>query len=212
MLPDEQRAAPRMVAPRLADDEIPGYLSMMDAWTLLRLLVIAVGLTVVTPAHAQDDKAAAREAFREGTRLYDLADFAGALAAFKKAYLHYEDPALLFDIAHCYRQLGDKREALRFYRTYLRKAPTGDRAEEARRIVALLEATPDAPSPTIAAPAPRPLALAAPVATPAPRPLYKRWWVWTVAGAAVALAATAITVGVVVGQRAEDSFPTVHVP
>ncbi len=76
-------------------------------------------LLCAAAAHA-DNKQVARDAYREGARFYDLADFDHALESFKKAYLAQEEPSLLYNIAQCYKQLGNKPEALRFYRTFLR--------------------------------------------------------------------------------------------
>jgi tetratricopeptide (TPR) repeat protein len=109
----------------------------------LCLLGAVVVCAQLAPAvvHA-DDKEAARTAFTEGTRRFDLADYSGALEAFKRAYLAYEDPSLLFNIAQCHRRLGNRTEAIQFYRTYLRKRPDAANADEVRRIVATLERSP----------------------------------------------------------------------
>jgi hypothetical protein len=98
---------------------------------------ICFGLLATAQA---DNKQAAREAYKEGSRLYDLMDYKGALEAFKKAYVNFEEPTLLFNIAQCHRYLGQKVEALTSYRTYLRKAPTAPNAEDVRKLVAQLEA------------------------------------------------------------------------
>lgn len=50
----------------------------------MRSLLLLVALGLCTPALA-DNKDVAREAFRDGTRYYDLAEFGKALEAFKKA-------------------------------------------------------------------------------------------------------------------------------
>ncbi len=106
---------------------------MLKAVTVALLIALAAG-----GAHA-DNKEAARASYIEGTRLYDLADFNAALEAFKKAYLNYEEPAFLFNIAQCYRSLGNKPEAVRFYRTFLRKVPQAPNRDEVLKIIANLE-------------------------------------------------------------------------
>jgi hypothetical protein len=46
-----------------------------------------------------------------------------------------QDPPFLFDIAQCHRKLGNNKEALGFYRSYLRVAPNAsNRAEVQKRI------------------------------------------------------------------------------
>jgi tetratricopeptide (TPR) repeat protein len=176
--------------------------------------LLMVLMMAARPAHA-DDKEAARQAFGEGKRLYDIADYASALEAFKKAYLHYEEPSFLFNIAQCYRQLDNKTEAIRFYRSYLRNGPDGDSAGEARRLIAALEAAHDKDKPSPAAgtaPPSSPVALDSAVLTataPPPavkRPLYKRWWLWTAVGVAAAGIATGVAVGVTANHPASTTF------
>ena len=101
--------------------------------------VLAVGVS--STAAAIDDRAAAKREYNEGTRLYEVAEFAKALESFKKAYLHFEEPALLFNMAQCYRQLGQRQEAVRFYRTYLRKIPNAPNRVEVEKMIASLEET-----------------------------------------------------------------------
>jgi hypothetical protein len=100
---------------------------------LLLILVIAS-----SPARA-DNKQAARDAYKEGARLYDLQDYKGALEAFRKAYVNFEEPTLLFNIAQCQRYLGQKAEAAVSYRNFLRKAPNSQMADEVRRLITQLE-------------------------------------------------------------------------
>jgi tetratricopeptide (TPR) repeat protein len=78
----------------------------------LGLLLIAL-VSATGAVQAADNKSIAKEAFREGTRQYDMGDYAKALDLFKKAYLHYEEPVILFNIAQCERQLGNKPEAVK---------------------------------------------------------------------------------------------------
>src|SRR3954470_20883410 len=101
-----------------------------------RVLIIAFLLTA--PAHA-DNKQLAKDAFREGTRLYEVAEFQKALEAFKRAYLNFEEPTLLFNIAQCHRQLGDKQEAARFYKTYLHKMPNAPNRGDVVKMIDTLE-------------------------------------------------------------------------
>jgi hypothetical protein len=73
-------------------------------------LAVAVVILCLAPAARADDKPAAREAFAEGTRYYDIADFGRALEAFKRAYVSYEEPSFLFNIAQSHRRLGNQVE------------------------------------------------------------------------------------------------------
>src|SRR5256885_5945814 len=93
-----------------------------------------LALLLAVPARA-DTRPLAKEAFREGTRLYEVAEFQKALEAFKRAYLNFEEPTLLFNIAQCHRQLGDKPEAARFYKSYLHKMPNAPNRADVVKMV-----------------------------------------------------------------------------
>lgn len=102
---------------------------------------VAVLLTLVLVggvAHAQN-RARARELFREAQNHYKLGEFKPALDGFKEAYRNFEDPSLLFNIAQCERQLGHKQEALRSYRMFLSELPNAPNRAEVERVIATLE-------------------------------------------------------------------------
>src|SRR6516225_1877017 len=108
---------------------------MMPVTIRRALLCVLLLAGAAAPAHA-DNRAAAREAFRDGTRLYEIGEFQKALDSFKRAYLNYADPSLLFNLGQCYRQLGDKPEALRSYRQFLNKVPDAPNRAEVERVIA----------------------------------------------------------------------------
>ena len=187
--------------------------------------VLVALLSVSSPAFAVD-KAAARVAYERATKLYDLNQFGDALEEFKKAYLAFDDPAFLFNIAQCHRQLGNNAEAVKFYRSYLRKVPEAPNADEVRKLIGTLEETIErekrAAPPAVTAPPP-PTATS-PTTTPAVMattssaniktsraPAYKKWWVWTIVGVAAAGAATGIALAVTQSQANEATFSPVHV-
>lgn len=193
-----------------------------------QLFMIALLLFAATSAHA-DDRAKARAAFRLGSQHYSLGEYKDALAAFKEAYRNYEDPSFLFNIAQCHRQLDERAEAIREYRMYLVQAPDAVNRDEVRQLIARLEhelseerASKAAPPPGVqppsiasvknetppaATPSPSPaLTLTAAAAPPPETPTYKKWWVWTLVGVAVAGGAAA---GLAVGlTRGGGSTPT----
>lgn len=163
--------------------------------------MIAIAVALSATAHAED-KARAREAYRQASQHYDLGEYQQALEGFKEAYRNYEDPAFLFNIAQCHRALGRKQEAVVFYRSYLRKSEDAPNREYVQRTIADLEAAiaetnaaapprPTAPSatapPPAAAPATKPLAEPQPPPSAASsrseKPAHKRRWLWpTIAG------------------------------
>jgi tetratricopeptide (TPR) repeat protein len=190
-------------------------------------LCLVTALTCAPPAWAED-RAAARQAFIEASKYYDLNQFTEALAGFKKAYWNYENPAFLFNIAQCHRALGQKSEAVSFYRSYLRKAADAPNRGEVERVIASLEAAikeektlaTAPPQGTIATtPSPAPAAVSTSAATeslskPVPaasKPVIRKPWFWVVVVGAAAAAATAVAVGVVYGSSTQDPVPSMGV-
>jgi hypothetical protein len=85
---------------------------------MIRAVVVAVFLLAASiPAFA--DEATARAQFSAGERAYNLGDFNKAVELFKKAYEEWPEPAFLFNIAQTYRQSGDCKQALFFYKRFL---------------------------------------------------------------------------------------------
>ena len=197
-----------------------------------RAVALLVVFTLAAPAVAHaDDRATAREEFKSGSRYFEIGDYVQALAHFKTAYLAFEDPAILFNIAQCQRLMSQKQEAVRSYRIYLQKRPeTPNRAEIEKIIVTLEDAirrdnTATALPPTgvesanprvedkpPVAPAPEPTPAPVVVATAAPppqavdtTPLYKKWWLWAIVGGVV-VAGVAVGVGVGVAANSHPDF------
>jgi tetratricopeptide (TPR) repeat protein len=104
-------------------------------------ILIALGALAAT-ADAQD-KATARQAYIQGSKYYDLNQYAEALEAFKRAYWNYEDPVIIYNIAQCHRALGHKKEAVDFYRSYLRKSSDARNRQEVEKIIAELNSAID---------------------------------------------------------------------
>jgi tetratricopeptide (TPR) repeat protein len=103
------------------------------AIALLAVLLIARPAAAAPPT--PDEKAKAREHYQKGLVHYDIKEFSEALAEFKNAYRVVQDPAFLFNIAQCYRKLGQDIEALDYYRNYARRFPNApNRSEVDRRI------------------------------------------------------------------------------
>lgn len=88
-----------------------------------------------------DDVGAARDHYRKGTRAYDLGHYDEAVKEYEAAYRAKDDPALLFNIAQAYRLSGDLPNAIRTYRSFLRRVPEApNRAEVDKRIIELQKA------------------------------------------------------------------------
>jgi tetratricopeptide (TPR) repeat protein len=182
-------------------------------------VLLAVLLHIAAAAQA-DGRDVARQRFKEGSQHYDLGEYKEALAAFKDAYREYEDPSFLFNIAQCYRQLGDKDQAVRLFRTFIAKLPDAPNRDEVRATIATLQDAIDReraarsapptgtmpPSSEAAAmsPASEPAPTAAVTRADHPTPVYKKWWLWTLVGVVVVGAA----VGTGVGVAAAGSHPS----
>lgn len=200
----------------------------------MRSTLVCLALLMAAPPARADKRDVAREEFKTGARYFEIADYPNALEHFKTAYIAFEDPAILFNIAQCERLLNHKAEALRAYRIYLQKRPDSPNRADIENIVATLQeainkdqkastmppvgvegAKPGEETPSTPAPAPAPPAATAPpeavVATsppppPAPRtPIYKKWWMWAAAGAVVAVA-VGVGVGVGVASNSHPDF------
>ena len=174
-----------------------------------RILVAAALLLLTAAARAEEQ--GARVDFEEGTKRYALAEYGEALEAFKHAYMKYPAPGFLFNIAQCHRQLGHRKEAARFYRTYLELSPTATDRAEVEASVAALEREEAAAAPADERPAVtsgRPASVVAAPSSPAARPVTRRPLLWGVLAGAAALVAGGIVVGVVVGTAERDPMPT----
>lgn len=124
-----------------------------------RLASLLLGATLwATPAAAQTASSDAERAVQlneAGAELYAAGNYAGALAAFERAYSLIGEPNLLFNIAGCYEQLAEPARAVEYYQRFLR-APEADPAGRQRALEALeslesvqqraLDAEPPAPA------------------------------------------------------------------
>jgi tetratricopeptide (TPR) repeat protein len=172
----------------------------------MSLVLVAALVGSAERVRADESQNKAMEHFREGRKLYQISDYRAALQEFKRAFLFKEDPVFLFNIAQCHRQLGEREEALTFYRRYVAAAPEAQNRAQVEKIIHELQGarSPAAPEPAPPAPPPVPVALqarppepSAPLIStapppPEPEPVYKRWWFWTLVGAAAAGAAGAV--------------------
>ncbi|MFH0900443.1 MAG: hypothetical protein V2A73_07420, partial [Pseudomonadota bacterium] len=85
----------------------------------------------------------ARIHYQKGQSKYDLAEYESAIVEFKKAYELSDAPGLLFNIAQAHRRNGDCKQALRFYKNYLRRQPDAPNREEVEKLIADMEACSD---------------------------------------------------------------------
>ncbi|MCC6994558.1 MAG: hypothetical protein IT370_08120 [Deltaproteobacteria bacterium] len=178
----------------------------------MRKLVLLLLLALARPALADSpDPDAEREAkrlYQDGTKAYNLGDYARAIMAYKEAYRLIANPFFLYNIGQAYRLSGEPASAVRFYKSYLNAMPEApNRVEVEGRIREIdetlarqerervappthaIEPRAKIPSPGQVETAPGDSAAAAP-SHDRPRPLLKRWWFW----AGVGVVATGATI------------------
>jgi len=190
---------------------------------ILCSLLIAFSLARSSAASGDDQRARQAKALaEEATKQYDLGDYRQALDAYKAAYLAKPDPVFLFNIAQCYRLMGEPEEAAASYKVYLRKRPDAENRETVEGLIRESEraaAQRKAP-PTGTLPAPSSEANHAPVSAvqstsvPVPKATEdtsrnsqrRKWWI---VGASIGAAViTGLAVGLGAGLGAGGDAPT----
>src|SRR5262245_50883436 len=179
----------------------------------LRMRLGAAAATLImlaaTTARATDDPetAEAKQAFKEGVRLYDVHEYRDALAAFKRAYVKYESPLLFYNIAQCQRQLGNKAEAIQFYKMYLAALPSSPDRERVELIIQDLERPPALGKVSDPEPVPVPVPAPVPEKSPEDTPIYKKPLLWVGVIAAFVVVAAVVAIAVVAGGSAGPTPP-----
>jgi tetratricopeptide (TPR) repeat protein len=169
----------------------------MSGRLLIALAVLASG------AEARADLTRATANFEKGTRLYQVGEYARALEEFKAGYLEEADPSFLYNVAQCYRQMGQPKDALLTYRRFLSLAPdTPLRAEVERKIreaEETLRSARPAPAGAVAAEPPAKWELEEHAGVRRPR-----WPVWVGGAVTLAAAGSAIALGITTNRRFDD--------
>jgi tetratricopeptide (TPR) repeat protein len=191
------------------------------------LLFLGANLGPSSPATAQDDVEAAKAHFHRGTRLYEVGEYRQALEEYKTAHLAKPDPAFLYNIAQCHRQLGDLEQAVTMYKRFLAASPnTVNRGEVEKRVAELegelakRKSVVDAqsaqvptsvpapsPPPPLAPPPPDPVVAVPPLAVaaqPSPAESSLRYLRWLGVGVTAALVGGAIATGVSASSKYDD--------
>jgi tetratricopeptide (TPR) repeat protein len=155
-------------------------------------------LAAADPAPAADASSPSESTHRaRGQEHFTQGEYDAAISEFRKAYELEADPAVLYDIALAYQELGVPERARFFYRRYLSVAPLApNRREVEERVAALdrvLPALPPAAPPSSTEPSPGPAAdVSALAPPPEPPSLFRRWWFWTAVGVAAGATLTVI--------------------
>jgi hypothetical protein len=86
---------------------------------MTRISLLAVLGLCTTLGIARADEATAKQRYEAGEHAYNLGQFQHAIELFTQAYEQWPEPAFLFNIAQAYRQAGDCKQALFFYKRFL---------------------------------------------------------------------------------------------
>ena len=117
---------------------------------VVRVLPVAalVLAALVQPAAAAKGPAGARAWFDKGAAHHKRGEIDEAIAAYRKAYSIKPHPVHLYNLALAYRDKGDPKESVRFYRLFLSVAPESELRPKIETEIAELEAAmPPAPEP-----------------------------------------------------------------
>jgi tetratricopeptide (TPR) repeat protein len=143
---------------------------------------------------------------REGNKLFELGKYREALTQYEKAYGLRQNPNWLFNIAQAHRELGQLPEAIAFYERYLFKVPDASDKEAVQAQIAELKKRQAKLEEEKKLLQPKQVIVYQQVKAdePPPKPWYKRWYVWTAVGVAVA---GAVVAGVVSTQAGGSNVP-----
>jgi len=104
----------------------------------MRAAILGLALVLVGGG-AWADAGGARSHFLSGLTLYSQGKYAEALREYQAAWVQWEDPELLLDMAECNRHLGKVDEAREQYRGFLERAPQSPLRGSVERQLARLD-------------------------------------------------------------------------
>jgi tetratricopeptide (TPR) repeat protein len=105
----------------------------------MRAAILCLAMVLVGGGVARADAGGARSHFLSGLTLYSQGKYAEALHEYQAAWVQWEDPELLLDMAECNRHLGKLDEAREQYRGFLERAPESPLRGSVERQLARLE-------------------------------------------------------------------------
>jgi hypothetical protein len=104
----------------------------------MRAAIVVLTLVLVGGV-ARADAGGARSHFLSGLQLYSQGKYAEALREYQAAWVQWEDPELLLDMAECNRHLGKLDLAREQYHGFLERAPQSPLRGSVERQLARLE-------------------------------------------------------------------------
>lgn len=124
---------------------MPGMISHRGTVSVAVLLAVSLGLSSVAvarkPAPSQRNalRQKARKIFLEGQTHYKLGRFDRALVAYTRAYRLLPLAGFLFNIGQCHRFLRNYKQAIFFYKGYLRETPGAPNLKVVQLLIARTE-------------------------------------------------------------------------
>src|SRR5579859_2026268 len=117
---------------------------MCQKWALsLFLLLLGFGTVAIAepkePARTSEVRDLAKRHYELGDNAFRLGDFQVAADHFKEAYRLYPTPLLLWNLAQTYRQLGEHKQALFFYKQFVAADNSGTEHDAAMKRIKELE-------------------------------------------------------------------------
>lgn len=166
-------------------------------WWSIRLLGLLMLLGCIAPGAAFGDDSSPDEHVSRALQAYRDEHFETAISEYRAAYSLKPDPTLWCNLGGAYRKLGQTHNAIEAFYVCLRtdaQLSPDDRAKVEKQLDDLCPQ--DRPHPLALVPAPDAIAAThACLRRLTATPLYKRWWVWTIAGVAAASLAVGLGVG-----------------
>jgi hypothetical protein len=161
-------------------------------------LTLALLLGIAGPARGDQAADRARQHNQAAKKLFSVGLFDQAAKEYTKAYQAKPLPVFLFNLAQCHKRVPGRvhlERAVFYFKSYLQNEPGSPMREDIEgeivRLERQLRALPVPAPPTSIAVDPG----VGPPPPPRSKPIYKRWWFWTLIGAAVAGAAVGTAAG-----------------
>jgi hypothetical protein len=101
--------------------------------------VVGAGAGDARAQPSAEVQAKATDLVNEGIKLQSKRDYDGAVGKYKAAYCLIPEPALIYNIGTAYQEASRAAEAASFFRLYLKTAPSGDLAADAKAAIKTLK-------------------------------------------------------------------------
>ena len=102
-------------------------------------LVVLAGPIGTARGDDEDAEKRAKTLYQRGEKFFSLGRFDDALGAYKAAYEAFPLPGFHFNIAQCYRNLGDPQSAIESYQRYLDEEQNVPNRKAVQNIIVKLE-------------------------------------------------------------------------